>query len=99
MSGVKQGLSSPNTVPDVICVSIFEISARFRRALGVIVVGTMSKVSGVLHTSGQCWEIGMVKSSNAHDSRVEETVVDDLTESDRVDFLGFIGELDSEGEK
>jgi len=47
-SGIRQGFSSPKSWPDVICVSILEISDRFFRDSVPMAFGTMSKVSGAL---------------------------------------------------
>jgi hypothetical protein len=87
-----EGFSSPKGFPVVICCRTAEISARFFLDWALIVLGTTSKVSGVLnHMSVYETKSGKFY---AHYGRVDISVIDKLSYGSRVHIVTFVWELD-----
>lgn len=88
---IIEGFSSPNSLPVVIWVKTEEISPRFFLACGLMVLGTTSKVSGVLR-------LGLVvykkpRNKHGHYGWVNISIINELSNSSCIYVVILVREL------
>jgi hypothetical protein len=89
---IIEGFSSPKGFPVVICIRTAEISARFFLDCALMVLGTTSKVSGVLkHMSIR---ESTLRKLYGHYGRVDISVIDKLSYGSRIHLVTFVWKFD-----